>query len=131
MKIAPAAIALGLLTLASTAFAGQTLNSTVYISSTSYYAMGSLTAARYSSDTLEYIGCEAWSWTSSGTTHSEGECYANDYTGNNYVSCYTTNPAFISLISGVNASSGLYFTWSSGSNTCTEVSVANRSDELH
>jgi hypothetical protein len=110
-------MSLGILTVASAAMAGSTSGQTVtYNSSTE--AVGVVRDARYSSDTVEFIGC---------SVQSNGlvACYVKDAAGT-YKNCTTTAAGFATAAAAIGANSQLTIRWDASAN-CTLLNVYNTS----
>jgi hypothetical protein len=103
--------------MASVVSAGTRSQIGVNVSEAGRYAYGSLVDARGSADNVQQISC----WTNSNA----GYCYAVS-SANVWGSCYTTNPAFISVLRGISGESYVSFYWDAGGN-CTYVTVQNAS----
>jgi hypothetical protein len=89
------------------------------------YVFGSLSSARYSSNTLEYISCDLYS---SGYI----SCSARDASGNT-AWCYTdttTNPTFGPMILGMNSASAVAFWFDPSTHACTSFFVRSGSNLL-
>jgi hypothetical protein len=87
-----------------------------------YQAVGSLTSARFSSDTVQNIGCLA-------DSNGLAECWAQDSTGR-YVACTSTSSNALRAAASVTPASNINFQFTNGSSTCAYVLVENRSDNL-
>jgi len=117
-----------LIVLAATLFsgfaaAGMKTNYATQVSAG--YVFGSLSSARYSSNTLEYIPCDLYS---SGYI----QCSARDAAGNT-AWCYTdttTNPTFGPMILGMNSASALAFWFDPSTHACTSLFVRSGSNLL-
>jgi hypothetical protein len=122
----PAAFALGLLFAASPAFAGSAKNFTVYIVPGSPGgASGSVNAARYSSDSNQFIGCQLYPTSSLGTMQTS--CFAKD-SANRYISCYSDNWTIAQIAGAINTTSYINFSVTNG--VCTYLSIENSSTSL-
>jgi hypothetical protein len=109
--------------VSAVAVAGTKTNTTVYIGSG--YASGSLSSARYSSNTLEFMSCDLYS-----TGYIS--CSARN-SGGTYASCSTNTanqPAFAQLIAGMNSASFLAFWWDTATGQCTNILLRNGSNYL-
>jgi hypothetical protein len=122
--VAPCLVILGIATTSSLADAGYYQNNVVTV--TSSYALGSVGAARHSSDSTQYIACETFA--SSGYP-DEVYCYANDAT-NKYLSCASLDANLIAVGGRVNSASAIYFS-TDGAGTCTGIYVTNGSQQLY
>ena len=117
-----------LIVLAATVFsglaaAGMKTNYATYVSAG--YVFGSLSSARYSSNTLEYISCDLYS---SGYI----SCSARDASGNSAwcSTDTTTNPTFAAMILGMNSASALAFWFDPATHACTNLFVRSGSNLL-
>lgn len=100
--------------IAGTAAAGLVGNTQVtVVSGTS--GKGALTAVRNSADSVQYIGCSRYSYSSGSTS---AICYARD-SSYNYISCSTSNPEHLQVIDSLNPAAYLYFTVNGS--TCDSV----------
>ena len=99
-------------------WAGAVSSSPVSISGSS--ASGSVHTARYSSDSVQSIGC--------GSYGGSGFCMAASTSGAGG-SCSTTNSEFIDVIRAINPGSYVYFSWDASGN-CTYILVNNNSQGL-
>jgi hypothetical protein len=117
-------LALATCTAATVAFAGRVYHSEVYVFS--YPPItgfgGTVTGARYSSDSVQEITCQVYQYL--GSTPSAG-CYARDAAGT-YRSCVTTDPGLISIAATVNSTSFIDVTFNSNGQ-CNYISVQNGS----
>lgn len=84
------------------------------------YFSGSLSAARYSSDNTQYIGCNV---SSQGT----GRCYAKTRNGRSY-SCTTNTSKLVATIGNLTESSHIYVSFRSGK--CVSLRVSTDSHNL-
>jgi hypothetical protein len=113
----------------SAAYAGYSYPSvvSVYSSSSGGSASGALRAARYSSDSTQYIGC---SMASDAVSSAYVSCYARSSAGS-YLYCYTSTPstAALNALSAVNDTSFVYFQ-SNSAGKCTYLSIGNQSTDL-
>ena len=117
------AVALAMGVASTVAVAGMKTNTTVYV--TNGYASGSLSSARYSSNTLEYMACDLYS---SGYI----SCSARNTAGTQ-VSCWTnttSQPAFGQIIAGMNSGTFLAFWYDTSTNQCTNIQLRNGSNYL-
>lgn len=101
-------VALLVLLSGTAAWAGYTNPLAVTVTSSSAY--GSLTGARDSSDSTQYIGC-ALNWYGSGFYY--GSCSARNSSGTS-ISCITTDPEMKEAISGLSSYGYASFTVSNG-----------------
>jgi hypothetical protein len=108
--------------IAATASAGTKWNRSVTLDPSYRYAYGSVGTARNSTDNLQYIGCEAY-YFSSGFVHLY--CAARNAAGTT-VSCYTSNLTQVQAASQMTDSSLIYFTYDAN-NVCTLVAISNYS----
>jgi hypothetical protein len=122
--ISAAALGMSLL-LSGPASAGQKDTPQVTIGPSSTYAGGSLVGARYSGDSVQYIGCTAYmSWSGPWTS-----CYAKDKAGK-YFLCNSSDPKWHEVLQAMTDSSYLYITANAQYGTCTYISVDNSSTHL-
>jgi hypothetical protein len=122
MRIAKASVwALGIVSFAASAIAGQTYTGGVSIGSN--YAGGTVVGAHNSPDSTQRISCETYSW-AGGSTY--GFCYASDASGG-YKSCSTTNSALIAIMQSITPVSYIFFNVGSDGSSCNEVAVENGS----
>jgi hypothetical protein len=117
----------GALCIASQAFAGWTdaipVSISKYGSTTS--VGGSVGAARYSSDSKQYIDCAAQATSTGYYT----VCYAQDSAGHSTI-CQTSSSQIFYAAVGINPSSEIYWNQDSAG-TCTSLQVDNGSEYLH
>ena len=117
----PFAVALGLLFAMSSAWAGLTTNNAVYIAgSNPGSAYGNINAARFSSDSTQYIGCSVFPSSNLGVTQTS--CYAKNSAGT-YMTCNSTSPVIAQIAASIGSTSYLWFTVTNGS--CTYLNVDN------
>jgi len=109
---------------ASAAWAGFKSTEVVYVSTTprSQFAWGSLGSARSSSDSVQYIGCRAWS----GWSGSHAYCFARDASGR-AVSCFLVTESQYRLFPSLNGDSELFFSVGP-EGECSDFEVTNASD---
>jgi hypothetical protein len=126
--LAPVAVVLALTISASAAFAGYTQNMTVtvYSGSSGSGATGAVSAARYSSDSGEYIGCSTYN---QSNRPNSANCFAQDANGR-YAGCYTSIASLVLIAATVNASSDITF-GAAPDGTCTIIQVENWSGNIH
>ncbi len=115
--------------LSSVALGGATSSYQVYVDTSSQSAYGTVSAARYSSDSSQEIGCYEG-------PNTVG-CYASDASGN-YLSCVNAyyNPDGVptylpTVISGINAASYIYFVVDPNTGECGIVQIDNGSEYIH
>ncbi len=123
MRFAKMLTILLLSAFAGLATAGMKTNYATYV--TPGYAFGSLSSARYSSNTSEYISCDLYS---SGYI----SCSVRDAAGNTgYCSTNSTaNPTFVPMILALNSASALAFWWDTSTGACTNLFVRSGSNLL-
>jgi len=109
---------LALIGLAATASAGLRWAYPVFISDSSRYAVGTLSDARASADSVQYIGCYH-------NSSNNASCYATNASGLSR-SCSTSNPAHLTVIRSIGAESYVYFQWNTDG-TCNYILVDNGS----
>lgn len=88
-------------------------------------ASGNISAARFSSDGNQYVGCYTVAWAGSPL----GACFFND-SSNHYFSCYTSDPNMLATMHGINATSYLYASTGPDGSTCNYLEVYNDSQFL-
>jgi hypothetical protein len=131
MKTNPLIPSLGIALLIGVASPGVSLAGQVNVDPVSVgtgFAYGGIGAAHYSSDSLQYIGCQ----TVSNSSASQATCWAQDASQPQpkYLSCTSTNPSIVAAARSINTTSLILFTVDSGGN-CTEVVVADGSNLLY
>jgi hypothetical protein len=110
-------VSFGGMTLASVAMAGSTANQTVqHVSSTE--ARGVVRDARFSSNNVEFIGCNVQANALVG-------CFVKDAAGT-YKTCTATAAGFATAAAAIGPNSHLTIKWNS-SGTCTFLDVYNTS----
>jgi hypothetical protein len=112
----------------SAAIAGSAAIYNVSVSpygATNGHIVGSLGAARYSSDGTQYIGCRTYG--GPGSTVGMA-CQATDASGSTRL-CSSNDATLIALASRVNPTSLLWVYFTGG--TCTYLEVDNSSEVLH
>jgi hypothetical protein len=109
----------------SVAFAGFIFNEPVSITQngSTIQVVGSLSSARFSSDSVQEIGCLT---DNTGLT----ECSATDSTGKG-VTCTSTSSSFASVARSITPGSNINFQFAVGGGTCKYLLVDNRSGNLH
>jgi hypothetical protein len=116
--------ALALCLGSSTALAGYTNAIPVYVGTgVNGYGYGSVIGARYSSDSMQNIGCQVYDG-----SPEQVICYAQNSAGS-YVSCSTTDADKLALVNRISSISYIVFYTSNGS--CSYLSVDNSSIYLH
>jgi hypothetical protein len=124
--MATAVLGLALFSNSLPAWAGAAIIDKVFISSTGY-AKGSLTGARYSSDSTEAIGC--YSGHQPGDTPSPYiYCSARDKKGVSLY-CFSADPRYVDAVKGMTDSSHIYFRVT-GSASCADLEITNDSKYL-
>jgi hypothetical protein len=103
------------------AVAGTKTHTATVINDTFQYAQGSLSSARSSSDTLQFIYCELYA---AGNI----QCRARDSAGN-LRTCSTSDPNYVKAVQMINISSFVFFSWDAAGN-CTNLLVRNGSNYL-
>ncbi|MCC7248507.1 MAG: hypothetical protein IT473_07785 [Lysobacter sp.] len=105
--------------------AGLRFTSEVYVNDTYRSAGGSMTDARGSAETRQFIGCYHWYDTLGGATPYVGFCQAANSAGLTR-SCSSTNYAIVESIRSISAESQIGFSWNADG-TCRYVIVTNNS----
>jgi hypothetical protein len=115
--------------LASQAMAGFAGSGQVNIDFIGSSAIGSKSAARFSDNDVERIGCAV---TATGdddsTTGLSGRCAAVDANGDE-ANCFTTNLDMIDTIRGISDYDSITFAWNEDSE-CTQISNAKFSNTI-
>lgn len=99
------------------AVAGARYRSDVLVQAQYRYAFGSMSSARDSSDSNQYIGC----YVDTGIA----VCHAQSSSGT-FGMCYTTDPAKMTLARSLDSGSWLIFDWDANG-VCTSIQVHNYS----
>ena len=86
-------------------------------------AYGTLTGARYSADTQQYIGCDDSSWQSQLPVEQGTKPAGIAY-------CFSTDPKFIAALNAMTDSSYISFRAFPGTGQCSELIVDNGSSNL-
>jgi hypothetical protein len=86
----------------------------------SRYANGTMGSARASADAVQYMSCYATYASSAGAF-----CVARDAAGTT-VSCFTSDPNKVAIVSAMTSYSYVYFSYDA-SGTCTQILVQNSS----
>lgn len=100
---------------ATHAVAGDRERSEVLVQSEYRYAFGSMSSARDSADSTQYIGCNMYS--------TLAVCYAENASGT-FGMCSTSDPAMMTLARSLDSGSWLSFDWDANG-TCTDIQVNN------
>lgn len=90
----------------------------IYINTPNPYAIGDLGFVYNSWFSNDYIGCMA--------SATNGDCYAREV-GGNFLSCWTTDPALLTVIRSLNGDSHLLFSWNPVDATCVDIRVTTDS----
>jgi hypothetical protein len=125
MKVIPLALLAATVAVSSVALAGLVASGTVVVNTSGKYAYGALSAARYSSDSKQYIGC--FSSSTGGSTTAV--CQAQD-ANSNYLSCQTTNSGMIQQIATLGVASEIQFGADSSGN-CSYIDTWTYSYLIH
>jgi len=130
--ISMALLGLALYAQGTPAWAGQAHASTVsifYKGTVPISAQGTLTGARYSPDSTQYIGC--YSLSDPYGLNASVTCSATTRVGKS-VSCYTQDGRFANAIKGLTDSSYISFkiVGTAGNYLCTDMEVINASHLL-
>ena len=107
------------------ALAGLRFTEEIFVNDNYKTAGGTMTDARSSADTRQFIGCYHWSTTSVGGAPLQGFCQASNSAGLTR-SCSTTNSNLIQSIRSISSESYINFTWNTDG-TCGYVFVSNNS----
>ena len=111
-------LGLALVSTSLPAWAGLVIQPEVYVQVG--FASGSTVAARYSTDSKQYIGCKL---SNNGTFVM---CLATDKTGKSAV-CTSTDPRFATVIKALTDFSYINFESAQGTGSCLELNVVNES----
>jgi hypothetical protein len=120
-------VALGLALLAPTIplWAGYTNSPPYEVFVGSFHASGALPAARYSTDTTQYIGCRG----SGSAAVSDMLCFARNKNGATLI-CGTYDARLISAARAITGSSSIFFDAVPGTSTCNSIVVEDASFNL-
>ena len=108
--------------------AGLFLNAPVSIDVKGATARGSLTNARISTNSIEYMNCYVTTYSRTSTFTTSGHCTARDAAGV-FAQCTTTEPELIKAIQSITPASDVRFGWDTGL-LCTQIFVRNASFNL-
>ena len=123
-RIGTAVLGLALVSHGLPAWAGNVyLNGEVQVRTSD--ASGTLTGARYSADSKQYIGC-SFSHPSLGLIV---DCSARDKTGKS-LSCWSNDARFVDAVKAITDSSFIFFTVTPDTGSCGELVVTNNSSFL-
>jgi hypothetical protein len=109
------------------AWAGTATRNEVYISPNRTNVQGSLTGARYSKDSEQFLACDFHS--ARGSTTPLVYCHARDKRGNFFM-CKSTDPRIADAVEGMIDSSHLNIVASPGplgEYLCTDLTISNES----
>jgi hypothetical protein len=125
--IGTAMLGLALFSQSLPAWAGTATRNEVYISPSRTNVQGSLTGARYSKDSEQFLACDSHS--ARGSTAPLVYCHARDKRGNFFI-CRSTDPRIADAVKGMTDSSHLNITASPqppGEYLCTDLQISNES----
>jgi hypothetical protein len=128
MKCLGIGIGLAVCVASSPSSAGYTYGPSVTVSTSGGYFTGTVTAARYSSDGNQQLGCETV-YGSDGTTPVT-YCWGEDATGN-YAGCLSTDPNIATVAGRINTTTDLDVYFSTTTGLCTQVYAENGSEYIH
>lgn len=120
--IGTAVLGLALCLTGIPAWAGFTQRDEIQVTTT--FAHGTMTGARYSTDSQQYIGCSF--------DNSNGPfvvCSARNKAGNSFI-CTSTNPKIAVAVKAMTDSSYLHFNMGAGKTSCDFLLVGNDSRGL-
>ena len=122
--IGTAVLSVALFSNSLPAWAGAATRNEVYINSGRTNVQGSLTGARYSADSEQYLGCESHDSSTAVLVY----CFAWDNRGR-FFACRSTDPRIADAVKGMTDSSHLNITaFKSGSEyVCSDLTVDNAS----
>lgn len=128
MKLgAVVAVVLAALLSGSAALAGYTdLRTVVTWSDGAYGVVGS---ARYSANSVEYIGCYTYAQTSGSAVTQSGTCAARS-AGSVSKACWTTDSKMLDVMESINDMSFIWFNVAADG-TCSFVRVSNYSSSMY
>jgi hypothetical protein len=137
MKLSSLGIGVAVMVVSAITQAGAyNATQTVVISATEFY--GSLSAARYSSDSVQFIGCQTEDYTLSGNPYTYGQCSAVDSTGKvaycqlgPYENSQGNASQPLADLRAVSSTSSIDVEYSYSGGQCTHISVNNDSAFLH
>jgi hypothetical protein len=109
-----------LISISPPAHAGFKGNLNVTADPVNRFANGAIGSVRNSADASQYIYCYA-----THATSANAFCVARDIAGT-AVSCFTTDPNKVALVSAMTSYSYIYFSFDT-SGTCTQLLVENAS----
>jgi hypothetical protein len=116
---------LSVLLISGLASAGaKWINEQVHLSTSGHFAYGALGYTRNTSNSVEYIYCQVYSY-NSGSPRAYAYCGAKDSSSNTY-SCISSDPAIVSAAGAVSGDSYVYFAGDANGN-CTFVEAENAS----
>jgi len=93
--------------VSASAWGGAHISDSVEIDDSTSSAIGTLSDARNSADTTQYIGCEIWAYS---RNYQQSICAAQDANGV-YRQCYTDDQKFIAIIGTLQGTAQLRFKW--------------------
>jgi hypothetical protein len=117
-RMMKAGLLIALIASASATLAGGRSQIEVFLDKPGRYAEGTLVDARGSSDSLQRIGCYAYS-------SNHGACIVTDSTGKTG-SCYSVDPGMVQAMRSLDTDSYLFIVWDAN-NVCTTVFVEKSS----
>lgn len=85
-------------------------------------AAGTMTGARYSADSTQYIGCSY----SHGSLGLIVDCSARDKTGKS-LGCWSNDTRFVNVVKAITDSSYIVFIVPPGTSSCSELTITNSS----
>jgi hypothetical protein len=118
IKQAAAALVMGAMAISSSAGTHSAQGVVIHLNSPNPYATGDLGFVYNSWFSNDYIGCQA--------SATSGDCYAREV-GGNFLSCWTTDPALLTVIRSLNGDSHLLFSWNPSDATCKDIRVTTDS----
>ena len=125
-------VALGMALLATTGptWAGRTITAEVRLYSNQFYhyAYGSLTSARYSADSNQYIGCS--SVASTNPSDSLVMCFARDNSIRNTFFCGSQDPKLQEVVQAMTDSSYIFITADRSTGRCSDITISDESSHL-
>jgi hypothetical protein len=88
------------------------------------YAWGSMVGARYSADPNQLVGCTIWIWAPDPSPTVICDARSNEQNGETrYLSCYSTDPAYVEIVQGMTDSSDIYFERDPATGRCANLTI--------
>lgn len=110
----------------ATALAGLTQPAPVTVDLATGIASGDQVTARYSKNTVEFIGCGIRKISSGGAILDIGFCQASDAAGVQFT-CFSQDPNLLSAISASGDFGFITFGWDLATDECNRIGFSNQS----